>query len=290
MQPAALLTYDQTFTGECRRKFSESRVRQAVVNERLDAGKKEALDTWHKLSLTKKPKPQTMVQDLAFSKGMDFVRDQVGPIEPDKEFEEQCVEGDGASAKKADENRALAALFIFIAALLVFILIVVLCFGLLSAEAMLALKTMIPPRLVPVRHRRRRRPSAHRCGRGAGHRIDCGRLRRPSAHRLISILDHDAVPASEWAALSNGRGEIETTLDELKTHPSRPRPGLRSRPPDGRRAGSLGPPARSPRDPPPHARHSPRSRHRYRPALLDPLPPHRRTPSQRAGSFYPLTA
>lgn len=53
-------------------------------------------------------------------------------------------------------------------------------------------------------------------------------------YRLITtILDHRTAPAKELAALYCQRWEIETTLDELKTHQRGPGQVLRSRSPDG---------------------------------------------------------
>jgi hypothetical protein len=53
-------------------------------------------------------------------------------------------------------------------------------------------------------------------------------------YRLITtILDPDAAPADELAALYAERWEIETALDELKTHQRGPRVVLRSKTPDG---------------------------------------------------------
>jgi hypothetical protein len=52
-------------------------------------------------------------------------------------------------------------------------------------------------------------------------------------YRLVTtILDHEAAPAHELAALYHERWEIETALDELKTHLRGPRIVLRSRTPD----------------------------------------------------------
>ncbi len=61
---------------------------------------------------------------------------------------------------------------------------------------------------------------------------------RPAAHgttyRLVTtILDPDAAPAAELAALYAQRWEIESIFDELKTHQRGPRVILRSRTPDG---------------------------------------------------------
>ncbi|MFD5514359.1 IS4 family transposase [Streptomyces sp. NPDC127051] len=63
---------------------------------------------------------------------------------------------------------------------------------------------------------------------------DPGRPHHDAPYRLITtILDHEAAPATELAALYNQRWEIETTLDELKTHQRGPAKVLRSRSPDG---------------------------------------------------------
>src|SRR5206468_3980038 len=53
-------------------------------------------------------------------------------------------------------------------------------------------------------------------------------------YRLLStILECEAAPASELAALYGERWELEGTLDELKTHQRGPRVVLRSKHPDG---------------------------------------------------------
>ncbi|MFJ9448684.1 IS4 family transposase, partial [Kitasatospora sp. NPDC101235] len=63
---------------------------------------------------------------------------------------------------------------------------------------------------------------------------DPGRPKHPAPYRLITtILDHEAAPAAELAALYNQRWEIETALDELKTHQRGPAQVLRSRSPEG---------------------------------------------------------
>ena len=63
---------------------------------------------------------------------------------------------------------------------------------------------------------------------------DPGRPQAEAAYRLITtILDHEAAPANDLAALYCERWEIETALDELKTHQRGPRMVLRSKTPDG---------------------------------------------------------
>ena len=55
----------------------------------------------------------------------------------------------------------------------------------------------------------------------------------PKVYRLVtSILDPEAAPAEELAALYSQRREIEAALDELKTHLRGSRMQLRSKTPD----------------------------------------------------------
>jgi hypothetical protein len=63
---------------------------------------------------------------------------------------------------------------------------------------------------------------------------DPGRPDTAERYRLITtILDPAAAPANELAELYAERWEIETALDELKTHQRGPRVVLRSKTPDG---------------------------------------------------------
>jgi hypothetical protein len=61
-----------------------------------------------------------------------------------------------------------------------------------------------------------------------------GRGASGEVYRLVTtLLDPDAAPAAELAALYAQRWEIETAIDELKTHQRGPRLVLRSRSPEG---------------------------------------------------------
>ncbi|MFI1568999.1 IS4 family transposase [Streptomyces sp. NPDC020490] len=61
-----------------------------------------------------------------------------------------------------------------------------------------------------------------------------GRPGQDAPYRLITtVLDPDAAPATELAALYHQRWEFENTLDELKTHQRGPAQVLRSRSPEG---------------------------------------------------------
>jgi hypothetical protein len=63
---------------------------------------------------------------------------------------------------------------------------------------------------------------------------DLGRPQAQERYRLLTtILDPEAAPAEELAAVYTQRWEIELALDELKTHQRSPRLVLRSKMPDG---------------------------------------------------------
>jgi len=63
---------------------------------------------------------------------------------------------------------------------------------------------------------------------------DPGRPQAEARYRLITtILDPEAAPAHELAAVYAQRWEFESALDELKTHQRGPRVVLRSKMPDG---------------------------------------------------------
>jgi len=63
---------------------------------------------------------------------------------------------------------------------------------------------------------------------------DPGRPQAESTYRMLTtIVDPDAAPACDLAALYPQRWEFESVLDELKTHQRGPRVVLRSKAPDG---------------------------------------------------------
>src|SRR5437773_1483382 len=89
---------------------------------------------------------------------------------------------------------------------------------------------------------------ALRGGRAAGRSRSCGEPARVVEYRLddpalaeddrryrliTTILEPEAAPAAELAALYPQRWELESALDELKTHQRGPRVVLRSKHPDG---------------------------------------------------------
>ncbi|MFD9444193.1 transposase [Streptomyces sp. NPDC060006] len=89
-----------------------------------------------------------------------------------------------------------------------------------------------------------------------------------------TLLDPEEYPAAELVALYRERWEIELAFDEIKNHlgPGGP---IRSRTPEGVRAGAVGLPRRSPRDPPVRPCRSPcRPPSGRGPGLLPEVRPH----------------
>lgn len=83
-----------------------------------------------------------------------------------------------------------------------------------------------------------RSPKEHRRGRNGvvvrviEYRLEGVQGAEPIYRLLTTIVDHEAAPATELAALYHERWEIETALDELKTHLRGSRIVLRSKTPD----------------------------------------------------------
>lgn len=81
----------------------------------------------------------------------------------------------------------------------------------------------------PKDHRHRRNGVAVRV---IEYRLEGVQGAEPIYRLLTTIVDHEAAPATELAALYHERWEIETALDELKTHLRGSRIVLRSKTPD----------------------------------------------------------
>ena len=107
-------------------------------------------------------------------------------------------------------------------------------------------------------------------------------------YRLVTtILDPDLAPAEDLAAAYAQRWEIESVLDEIKTHQLAVPTGAALPRPGRGRAGDLGDPAGPPRDPRPHPRQRPRRGPGPRPGLVHPRAARRPPPGHRPGGAFP---
>ncbi|MFJ8504960.1 transposase [Streptomyces avermitilis] len=105
-----------------------------------------------------------------------------------------------------------------------------------------------------------------------------------TVYRLVTtLLDPGSAPAAELAALYAERWEIESTLDEIKTHLGGPRPVPALPAPSGRRTGDLRLSPRAPRPARPHAPVRSPGRPRSGPGLLHPHPARRPPADHRPG-------
>lgn len=143
-RPAMLLSYGQTFDGECGKKFRNSRIEQAVfdkeVNDTMDKGKSFLKDI-PGLGAALPDKVSDWIidtaVDLTTSQALEMVK-KSGPVAA---FEKDCVKD--ASAKEASVDKVGGAAFMLLAAFLTCAFITVLGGGFLFSQVNIALEAMI---------------------------------------------------------------------------------------------------------------------------------------------------
>lgn len=109
-------------------------------------------------------------------------------------------------------------------------------------------------------------------------------------YRLITtLLDPAQAPAIELAAAYSNRWEIESAIDELKTHQRGPRAGAAQQVPRVGHPGDLGTPVLPLRDPHPDGPGRRSRRPRPGPGLIRRRPAHRPPVHRPAGRLSPLT-
>ncbi|MGW7068842.1 hypothetical protein ACWGII_37990 [Streptomyces sp. NPDC054855] len=143
VRPAMLLSYGQTFEGACGKKFQESRIEQAVVDQYVD----ELLDLPEDKMREKIPWVGGAIGSIV--EGTTEVPDKVikekvqakGPV---AKFEKACVKGDAtASLKKASMDKVGGAFFMLLAAFLTCLFITVVDGSFLYAQFCIAKEAMI---------------------------------------------------------------------------------------------------------------------------------------------------
>lgn len=139
VKPSMLLTYGQVFSGDCAQQYADSRIEQALFNSEIDKAKKDVLKKVDENTIT----GGLGLDNFVFNKAFDFVKEQVVDTEPSEAFEEECVEGNAEQHKKASWDKVIGAGFVLLAALLVFVLFLVLGCSYLAVQALLALEAML---------------------------------------------------------------------------------------------------------------------------------------------------
>ncbi|MCX5054688.1 MULTISPECIES: hypothetical protein [unclassified Streptomyces] len=143
VRPSMILSYGQTFDGECTKKFRDSRIQQAVADQWLD----DALDAGPDAARENIPWIGDTIGGLldgATAGTDDVIKEKVKAVGPVVKFEKACVKGgDVTSLKKASMDKVGGAFFMMIAALLACLFIVVLDWMFLYAQICIAKEAMI---------------------------------------------------------------------------------------------------------------------------------------------------
>lgn len=145
VQPSQVLTYGQTFTDDtkdkCATQFTTSRIETAFVNQKV-AEQTKAMKNMPGAGDILAPGVGGKVEDFLKDKAAQWGMDTFG-TKPDAAFEKACVSGSAKEAKKASGDKLAGALFMFLAALLVCVLIIALAGSYLGAQAWLAAEAML---------------------------------------------------------------------------------------------------------------------------------------------------
>ncbi|MDQ8707493.1 hypothetical protein RCO28_34240 [Streptomyces sp. LHD-70] len=141
VRPSMLLSYGQTFDGACAKKFRDSRIQQAVFDQSIDnaIAKGKSLRDIPVLGVVISGGLNEPIQDLT----MEMVQEQAADLGPMAKFEKECVKGEAGSLKKASMDKVGGAAFMFFAALLACVFIVVLDGAFLYAQVCLAKEAML---------------------------------------------------------------------------------------------------------------------------------------------------
>jgi hypothetical protein len=143
VRPAMLLSYGQTFDGACAKKFQESRIEQAVVDQYVD----ELLDGPEDAMKEKIPWVGGAIGGLMESYTTlpdKVIKEKLQAKGPVAKFEKACVKGDAtASLKKASMDKVGGAFFMLLAAFLTCLFITVVDGSFLYAQFCIAKEAMI---------------------------------------------------------------------------------------------------------------------------------------------------
>ncbi|MFG3134291.1 hypothetical protein ACGFZU_42230 [Streptomyces tendae] len=139
VRPSFLLSYNQQLSDKCIDQYSDSRVKQAFFNEQVSKAAE---------SITKDPSgfgwvpsPVQAISESVTTTAVNFVADRLG-LNPGADFEKSCVKDAGA-AKKAGWDKVGGALFIFIAAVLMMVLLMVTAYLYLTTQMRLVIEAML---------------------------------------------------------------------------------------------------------------------------------------------------
>lgn len=146
VRPAELLSYGQTFDGDCAKKFRQSRINQAVFDQMVDekmAEGKSAIKDLPGLGALLPDKVKNWMTDTTLDISSAAMVEEVKDNGPTKAFEQDCIKGNTKALKKASMDKVGGALFMFLGALLACLFITVVNASFLISQIWLALEAMI---------------------------------------------------------------------------------------------------------------------------------------------------
>ncbi|MEV0604654.1 hypothetical protein AB0I82_35890 [Streptomyces sp. NPDC050315] len=142
IQPSMMLSYGQVFTGKCATQYTQSRVGQALFLSLIDKQVQRFKDqpaTWGNFV----PGMGEDLGDFLRDRAVDYAKEHYVDDDPGEKFEKACVKGNVAELKKASTDKIGGALFMLLAAFLVFLLILLLAGTYLIAQVWVAIEAML---------------------------------------------------------------------------------------------------------------------------------------------------
>ncbi|MFE6153663.1 hypothetical protein [Streptomyces sp. NPDC057889] len=140
VRPAFLLSYNQQLSDKCLDLYSDSRVQQAFFNEQVD--KTKELIQKNPSGFGWVPNPVQGLPDALTDKATDYVANDLLGLNPNSDFEKACVK-DADAAKRTGWDKVGGALFIFIAAVLMTVLLMMTAFFYLSTQMRLVIEAVL---------------------------------------------------------------------------------------------------------------------------------------------------
>ncbi|MFE6904269.1 hypothetical protein ACFVFJ_47080 [Streptomyces sp. NPDC057717] len=140
VRPAFLLSYNQQLSDKCVGLYSDSRVKQAFFNEQVD--KTKELIQKNPSGFGWVPNPVQGLPDALTDKATDYVANDLLGLNPNSDFEKACVK-DAGVAKRTGWDKVGGALFIFIAAVLMTVLLLMTAFFYLSTQMRLVIEAVL---------------------------------------------------------------------------------------------------------------------------------------------------
>ncbi|MEW1637463.1 hypothetical protein AB0469_25745 [Streptomyces sp. NPDC093801] len=131
VKPAMLLQYGQVFEGTCARKYSDTKITQLAYDRAMDQ-QYERLKRLNEFR-SRFDRFGSTVTDWTMPIARQWAIDHFGNP-PMQRFEKDCVKGDVQAAKRASMDKVGGALFLFVAALIVTVLIAGLAGSFLVAQ------------------------------------------------------------------------------------------------------------------------------------------------------------